>query len=73
MVKFAPLTRALSVRSSARVKSVNIRVTEAAAATTALIDPLMDAQNKQSQALQSLSEIMKNQHDTLIAIIGNMK
>ena len=34
---------------------------------------LQDAMNKQQQAMQILSNIMKNQHDTLKSIINNMK
>ena len=34
---------------------------------------LQDAMNKQQQAMQILSNIMKNQHDTLKSIIQNMK
>ncbi len=34
---------------------------------------LQDAMNKQQQAMQILSNIMKNQHDTLKAIIQNMR
>ena len=34
---------------------------------------LQDAMNKQQQAMQVLSNIMKNQHDTLKAIIQNMR
>ena len=34
---------------------------------------LQDAMNKQQQAMQILSNIMKNQHDTLKSIIRNMK
>ena len=34
---------------------------------------LQDAMNKQQQAMQTLSNIMKNQHDTLKSIIQNMR
>lgn len=34
---------------------------------------LQDAMNKQQQALQMLSNIMKHYHDTLTAIINNMR
>ncbi len=34
---------------------------------------LQDAMNKQAQAMQTLSAIMKSQHDTLKAIINNMR
>jgi len=34
---------------------------------------LQDAMNKQAQAMQTLSAIMKSQHDTLKAIISNMR
>ena len=34
---------------------------------------LQDAMNKQQQAMQMLSNIMKNAHDTLKAIIQNMR
>lgn len=34
---------------------------------------LQDAMNKQQQAMQILSNIMKTQHDTLKAIIQNMR